>query len=223
MGRLAGKRIVITQGSTFMGPAFREVFLREGATVIADDRDLRALKAAKELIDGAGRVDVLVANLSAPVPRTLATETSDETWAQMFDFMVHPLGRLTRAVLPQMLDRRSGKILVLTSGSVFRGNPRWSAYTAARGAQVAYVRAVGVEVAPYNVQVNAIAQSFVESAVYFPPGWLSTEEAKQRMPQVPIGRLATAEEEAYFAVFLASEESNFFVGQTIPFTGGWVA
>jgi 2-keto-3-deoxy-L-fuconate dehydrogenase len=223
MGRLFGKRILITQASAFMGPPFAAAFRGEGAEVIEDDRDLTHPTSAADLIADASPIDALVVNLAAPVPRTLAVETSDAVWAQMFDLMVHPLCRLTRAALPQMLERRSGKILVLSSGSVFRGVPRWSAYTAARGAQVAFVRAVGVEVASKNVQVNAIAQSFVESPVYFPPGWLDTEEARQRMPQVPAGRLSTAAEEAQLAIFLVSEESNFFVGQIVPYTGGWVS
>jgi NAD(P)-dependent dehydrogenase (short-subunit alcohol dehydrogenase family) len=223
MGRLDGKRILITQSSSFMGPALRAAFEGENADVLTDDRDLTILSAADDLIGASGRIDALVVNLAAELPRSLASETSDEAWASMFEIMVHPMGRLVRAVLPQMIARRSGKVLVMTSGSALRGNPRWSAYAAARGAQVSYVRSVGMEVAPHNVQVNAIAQSFVENPVYFPPGWLETSEAKQRMPQVPAARLAKPSEDGYLATFLVSAESDFFVGQIIPFTGGWVS
>lgn len=220
--RLKDKRVLITQVSTFMGPAIHEVFESEGAQVVADDRDLTPRDAASNLIREAGRIDVLVANLAATNPRTSATETTEEDWQLMFDVMVHPLARLVRGVLPQMIDRRWGKVVVMGSASALRGMPEWSAYSAARGAQLAFVRAVGVEVAPYNVQVNAIAQSFVKNPSYFSPEYLETPEFRSRLEQVPAGRIASGREDALLALFLAGDESDFFVGQIIPFAGGWV-
>ncbi len=70
-------------------------------------------------------------------------------------------------------------------------------------------------------QMNLIAQNFVENPEYFPPEFTNTPEFKQLMTQVPLGRLATGREDALFALFLASDESDFFVGQAIPFSGGW--
>jgi NAD(P)-dependent dehydrogenase (short-subunit alcohol dehydrogenase family) len=86
---------------------------------------------------------------------------------------------------------------------------------------VGYVNAVGTEAARHNVQINLIAQNFVENPVYYPPEFTQTDEFKQMLTQVPIGRLATGREDALFALFLASNESDFFVGQAIPFSGGW--
>jgi 2-keto-3-deoxy-L-fuconate dehydrogenase len=81
---------------------------------------------------------------------------------------------------------------------------------------------VGMEAARHNVQINLIAQIFVENPVYFPPELIETDEFKQQyLSQVPLGRLATGREDALFALFLASSESDFFVGQAIPFSGGW--
>ncbi len=68
-----------------------------------------------------------------------------------------------------MIARRKGKIVVMGSASALRGMPNYSAYGSARGAQLAYVQDVGTEVAPHNVQVNAIAQTFVENPTYFRP------------------------------------------------------
>ena len=155
-------------------------------------------------------------------PKTAVTDTTDGAWSEMFDVMVHPLHRLVRAVVPQMLERRRGKIVVMGSVSARRGMPNWSAYSAARGAQLAYVQAVGVEVAPNNVQINALAQGFVENPSYFPPDYVATPEFKERLKGVPAGHLATAREDALFVLFLASDESDFFVGQVFPFAGGWV-
>ncbi len=221
-GRLQGQRVVLTQADTFMGPDIKAVFEAEGAHVVADERDLTEPGAARRLIDGAGRVDVLMANLAAVNPKTAADETTDDQWRRMFEVMVDPLHRLVGAVLPQMIGRRQGKIVVMGSASALRGMPNWSAYSAARGAQLAYVRAAGVEVAPHNVQINAIAQTFVENPSYFAPDYVKSEAFKERLKQVPIGRLATGREDALLALFLASGESDFLVGQVIPFAGGWV-
>jgi 2-keto-3-deoxy-L-fuconate dehydrogenase len=137
--------------------------------------------------------------------------------------MVHPLHRLTRAVLPQMRERRAGKIVVYGSAVALRGMKTLSAYSAARAAQVGYVQAVGVEAAPDNVQVNLIAQNYVENPIYYPPELTRSDRFQTSLRrQVPLGRLATADEDARFALFLAGDESDFFVGQAIPFSGGWV-
>lgn len=219
--RLDGLRVLVTEAAGFMGPAFCEAFEREGAVVIRDTRDLRPPGAAAEAIASAGRVDALVANLAAVNPRKNANETTDAEWADMYDRMVHPLHRLTRSVLPQMKERRRGKILLVGSASALRVMPNWSAYASARGAQLTYIRAVAVEVAPYNVQVNAIAQTFVENPAYFSPEYVATVEFRERLKQVPLGRLAKPEEDAALATFLLSGESDFLVGQVVPFAGGW--
>ncbi|MBN8904556.1 MAG: hypothetical protein J0H57_26360, partial [Rhodospirillales bacterium] len=70
--------------------------------------------------------------------------------------------------------------------------------------------------------INATAQTFVENPTYFPPHYQQTEEFKERMKNVPAGRLASAQEAARFLLTLAGRESDFIVGQIFPFTGGWV-
>ncbi len=222
MKRLQGKRAVITQIDAFMGKDLVTLFQEEGADVIADRRDLREQNAVESLIGEAGRVDVLIANLAAEQPRTSVLDTDDGTFRAMYEAMVFPLHRLVRAVLPQMIERRRGKIVVIGSASGLKGMPNYSAYGSARGAQLAYVQDVGTEVARHNVQVNAIAQTFVENATYFPQSYQKTEEFKERIKGAPIGRLAHGWESAALALFLAGGESDFFVGQVFPFSGGWV-
>jgi 2-keto-3-deoxy-L-fuconate dehydrogenase len=84
----------------------------------------------------------------------------------LLDRQVRPLHRLTRAVLPQMLARRKGKIVVVGSAMGLRGQPRRAVYSAARGAQHGYERSVGAEVAAFGVNVIATAQNFVESPIH---------------------------------------------------------
>lgn len=220
---LEGRRILVTQAGDFMGPTLCEVFAARGAEVIANTDDLLEPAAPAALVTAAGRVDVLVANLGVPAPSTLATEVGEDEWRHTFAAMVDPLPRLCRAVLPQMIERRAGKILLMGSASALRGMKRFSTYGAARGAQVSYIRAVGVEVAPHGVQVNAIAQNFVENPMYYPPEVAAHPRFQERLKwEVPLGRLVGAREDAEFAAYLCSDAANCFVGQVFPVCGGWV-
>ena len=224
MGMLDGKRVLITRADLFMGPTLCEVFAAHGADVIANVDPLSDAAAPAAIVAAAGHVDVLVANLGVPAPVTLATDVTDEEWQHAFAGMVDPLPRLCRAVLPQMIARRAGKILLMGSASALRGIRKTSTYCAARGAQISYIQAVGVEVAPHQVQVNAIAQNFVENPMYFPPEVQAYPRFQQRLKaEVPLGRLVGAREDAEFAAYLCSEAANCFVGQVFPVCGGWVA
>lgn len=223
MSNLAGKRVLLTDAEAFMGPAITERFNRKGADLIADTRDLTADGACEALVAEAGDIDILIANLADPAEAKPVQELSDARWQQAFDKLVHPMHSLVRAVLPQMQARGRGKILVIGSASALRGMANQAAYSAARGAQVSYVQAVGAELAPQNIQINLIAQNWVDNPTYFTkdmqthPKW----DALVRS-QVPAGRLGTGEEDAALVEFLVSDECNFIVGQTIPFAGGWV-
>jgi len=221
---LKNKRILITQANEFMGPVLCEVFAEHGAIVIASSEALSHPDAPASIIASAGHIDILVANLAILKPTSPAHETSDEEWKSVFSALVDPLPRLARLVLPSMIERRSGKILVMGSASALRGMKRSSTYSAARGAQLAYVQAIGVELAEYNVQVNAIAQNFVDNPTYFPTELQATEAFKERLQrEVPLGRLVGAREDAEFAAYLCSELANCFVGQVFPLAGGWIA
>ena len=220
---LLGKRVLVTHADAFMGPVLCEVLANHGATVIPSTDPLMSAEAPGAIVSAAGRVDILIANLAIPAPTTAATEVSDEEWNDTFAALVYPLPRLFRAVLPSMIERRSGKILVMGSASALRGIKRTSTYSAARGAQLAYVQSVGVEVAPHNVQVNAIAQNFVDNPTYFPPDVQSNPKFQERLKrEVPLGRLVSAREDAEFAAYLCSEPASCFVGQVFPVCGGWV-
>ena len=219
---LAGKRVLVTQSGEFMGPVLCEVFEEQGATVIASQEALSEPGAAERVVRAAGAFDVLVANLAHLAPSTPAPEVGDDEWRQVFAALVDPLPRLVGAAAPAMLRRRSGKILVIGSAAALRGMKRASTYSAARGAQLAYVQAVGVEFAPHGVQVNAIAQNFVENPTYFPAEVQANPRFQERLArEVPLGRLVAAREDAMFAAYLCSSSADCFVGQVFPVSGGW--
>jgi NAD(P)-dependent dehydrogenase (short-subunit alcohol dehydrogenase family) len=219
---LKGKRVLITQSDDFMGPVLVQAFSDHGAVVTADTSSLIEPGAADEVVRRAGRVDVLIANLAVPAPYTPATGVTDEEWRTVFAHLVDPLPRLARGVLPGMIERRAGKVVVMGSSTALRGQKRTSTYAAARGAQLAWTRAVGVEVAPHNVQVNLIAQNFVENPTYYGPEIQAMPAFQERLKrEVPAARLGRPEEDAMFAIFLASNEVEFMTGQGIAFSGGW--
>jgi 2-keto-3-deoxy-L-fuconate dehydrogenase len=113
-------------------------------------------------------------------------------------------------------------VVVYDSATGLRSMARVSAYSAARAAQVGFVKAAGLEAAPHNVQINLIAQNYVENPDYFPPELTESERFQRHLARnVPVGRLATALEDAQLALILASDKSDFIVGQAIPFSGGW--
>ncbi|MDX1705674.1 SDR family oxidoreductase [Pseudidiomarina sp.] len=220
---LTDKRILVTHAERFMGPALVDEFRRQGATVIADNNDLQTSDAVKKVINEAGDIDVLVVNLAITAPATRLTEVDSDEWKSVFAALVDPLPRLFKAVLPAMIERQRGKILLMGSAAALRGMKRTSTYSAARGAQLAYMQAAAIEMAPHYIQINAIAQNFVDNPTYFPAEVQSDPRFQARLKrEVPLGRLVSAAEDAAFAAYLCSDKADCFVAQVFPVTGGWI-
>ncbi|MBE7939473.1 MULTISPECIES: SDR family oxidoreductase [Ramlibacter] len=219
---LAGKRVLLTQAGEFMGPALAAQLRALGAEVVCSERPLAEPQAAQEVVQAAGEVHVLVMHLAYPAPSTRVEDVQEDEWRDLFAHLVDPMPRLARAVLPQMLQRGHGKILVMGSAAALRGQKRTSAYSAARGAQLAWVQSAGLELAPRNIQVNAIAQNLVDNPTYFPPEVQANPKFQERLQrEVPLGRLVSAQEDAAFAAYLCSDAADCFVGQVFPLSGGW--
>jgi NAD(P)-dependent dehydrogenase (short-subunit alcohol dehydrogenase family) len=220
---ITSRRVLITQCEDFMGPALCRVISSLGAVVIADPQALGGdPDRAGRVVNGAGELDALIIHLAVPAPSTPVGEVGDDEWRHVFSHLVDPLPQLVRAVLPQMRARGRGKILLIGSASALRGMRRASTYSAARGAQLAYVRAAGVELARENIQLNAIAQNFVDNPTYFPAEIQANPAFQERLKrEVPLGRLVTADEDALLAAYLCSDAAACFVGQVFPLSGGW--
>lgn len=219
---LKNKRILVTQANDMMGPAVVKVFRDLGAIVTADPNTLEDPAYPEKLIRETGIVDVLVIGTGINGDGLPADKVTDEIWKAHFSHMVDPLPRLARAVLPQMLLRKSGKIILMGSAAALKGIPKCSAYSAARGAQLSYIQALGVELAPYNIQVNALAQNFVRTEMYYPEEIMASDSIQSAIKHtVPLGRAISPMESAYFVAYLASSYADCFVGQVFPLAGGW--
>lgn len=222
MINLSGKRILVTQSRDFMGPALCDTLAAHGAEVIASPDVLRTPQSATKVVADAGAIHAMVINLAIEAPSTPLTEVDEREWSEVFEIMVHPLPRLVRAAAPGMKQRGGGKIVVMGSASALRGMKRASTYSAARGAQLAYVQAAGVELAVDHINLNAIAQNFVDNPTYFPAEVQKNPRFQERLKrEVPLGRLVSAREDASFAAYLCSDEAACFVGQVFPVSGGW--
>ena len=220
--RLRNTRVLITQCGDYMGPAIAQLFAHEGALIDARPGSVPAADAFAGYVSQNADIDILVANLAHAPCNSPTADIQDADWEGMFDTMVHPLMRLIRHFAPLMAERGHGKIVAITSAAPLRGLPGSAAYCAARGAQNAFIRATGLEFAAANVQINAIAQNYVSNPEYYPDELVASERFQNHLKRnVPIRRIAKAEESAELALFLASNNSDFMVGQVVPFAGGW--
>ena len=249
--KLTGKIALITNVSHFMGPAITEEFCREGASVALHDRDAAAVKpyaaiaerlgrdvlslagdlsrsgeadrAVEAVVARFGRLDILVNNNAHPPSGSPVEDITDAAWRAMMARLLDEPFFCLRAALRVMRPAGRGKIINMSSAAAFPGLPNYAAYTAARAGVNGLTKAVGREVAGAGIQVNAIAQNYVENPTYFPPALTGDPVRLARMVKnIPAGRLARSEESARLAVYLASEDADFFIGQVIPFAGGWV-
>jgi|TARA_B110000261_G_scaffold163573_1_gene209992 2-keto-3-deoxy-L-fuconate dehydrogenase len=205
-----------------MGKAIREKFEELGIKVIAGPSLMHSEQDVNELVANAGDIDILVANLAEPPMTGPVQDIDNENWNLLFDSLVHPLMYLVRAVTPQMLKRKSGKIIAVTSAAPLRGIPNNAAYCAARGAQNGFIKAVGLELARSNIQVNAIAQNYINNNTYYPDDIIENEKFLEHVKRnVPTNEIGAASETAQLAAYLSREDCRHMVGQIIPLAGGW--
>ncbi len=213
---------LITCVDRYMGEAIKVKFEALGIQVVTGGSPMESETDLEALVNRAGDIDILVANLAEPPMTGPVQLINNSDWNKLFDSLVHPLMYLVRAVVPQMLERKSGKIIAITSAAPLKGIPNNSAYCAARGAQNGFIKAVGLELARSNIQVNAIAQNYINNNTYYPDDILDNEKFLDHVKRnVPTNKVGAAEETAELAAYLASEQNSHMVGQIIPLAGGW--
>lgn len=220
---MSNRTALITCVDKYMGEAIKQKFESLGIHVISGASPMTTEAEVDELLSRAGEIDILVANLAEPPMTGPVQKIENGDWNSLFDSLVHPLMYLVRAVTPQMLERKSGKIIAITSAAPLKGIANNAAYCAARGAQNGFIKAVGLELARSNIQVNAIAQNYINNNTYYPDDILDNEKFLDHIKRnVPTNKVGAANETAELAAYLASEQCNHMIGQLIPLAGGWV-
>ena len=178
-------------------------------------------RGAQEAIDVWGRIDVLVNNAGTNRPKP-ALEVTEEDWDAIHDLNLKGLFFLTQTLVKPMIERKSGKIVNISSTMGLVGGPLRTAYSASKGGVVLLTKGLAVEWAPYNVTVNAVSPAFTRTPL--------ADVLLQRkdfyedvVRRIPMGRVGEVDEVVGAVLFLASEAANWITGQTIAVDGGWVA
>lgn len=239
--KLEGKVVLVTGASRGIGEEIAHALAREGATVAINFvRSVKKASELCELLqreygvetlairanvsvpdevqamvdvvlEKYGRIDVLVNNAGMLVQGKLV-DTSFEDWNKMISIDLSGVFLCCKAVLPQMMRRRSGRIVNIASQLGQIGAPELVAYSAAKGGVIALTKALAKEVAGDGNLVNCVAPGPIETDMVAK----LTEEWKTRKRQMlPLGRFGSPSEVAPAVVFLASSDSAIFVGQTL--------
>lgn len=216
------KTAVITCVDKYMGKVIKKKFESLEIKVISGSQSLTTEQECEKIILEANKIDILIANLAEQPMTGPVQSIKNADWHKLFDELVHPLMYLIRAVTPQMIARKSGKIIAITSAAPLKGVPNNTAYCAARSAQNGFIKAVGLELARSNIHVNAIAQNYVQNSSYYPEYLLKDQKFLDHVKRnVPTNKVGSEKETAELAAYLASENCNHIVGQIIPLAGGW--
>jgi meso-butanediol dehydrogenase/(S,S)-butanediol dehydrogenase/diacetyl reductase len=244
--RLQDKTAIITGGGSGIGLACARLFAQEGARVaIFGRRQDRLDQAQKEIGDKVlviqgdithkqdterlvetavkqlGKVDILINNAGifggAPVH-----ETDDDLWDQTFNINMRGVFQLTRKVLPHLVRQGSGGIIHISSILGMIAVPGTSPYNASKGALNQFSKSIAVEYGALGIRSNSICPGMIETEM--------TEELRsdkalmqEFLKGYPLGRFGKPEEVAQACLFLASDESSFITGATLPIDGGYTA
>ena len=251
MAALAGHHAVVTGGGRGIGRAIAAALSGAGARVtvigraeaalketvglghahgyqVADATDATAVRAAfKSATDANGPISILIANAGAAQSAPFA-KTSPDVFRQMYEVNTLGVVNTAQAVLPDMIARKSGRIVAIASTAGLKGYAYVSAYVAAKHATVGLVRALAVETSKTGVTVNALCPGFTDTDLVSdsltkitPATGRSREDAlAMLLKDSPLGRLITPEEVAAAALFLCSKEAAGITGVALPVAGG---
>jgi len=244
--RFADKVALVTGGSRGIGRAIAQGLAREGAGVVIASRTssdgqavLRRIEAqggralyvqadvsrradvarmVREGEEAFGPIDILINN--AGIHRGAPfVEEGEGMWEELFRVNVMGVVLPTQAVVPGMVERGGGRIVIMSSKAAIVGEPGHAAYSASKGAILSMTRGLAVELAPHNITVNAICPgptmtSMTAAAFSDPEGRRPLEEA------APLGRIGQPEDIVGIALYFASDESNWCTGQALAVDGG---
>jgi len=247
--RFAGKRVLVTGSGRGIGQAIALAFAREGAALavnaahlataeetaakarefkgkviaieasVADEAQVTAMvdRVVREL----GGIDILVNNagISQPIMPLLEQSTAD--WDRVMATNLRGTYVCSKAAARHMIEQKSGKIVNISSIAGLTGQIYRTAYATSKAAVINLTMVLAVELAKYNINVNAVAPGYVLTDLvknFVQQGKVKEAEVLRR---TPLGRMSTPEDIAHAALFLASEEARNITGVNLPVDAGW--
>jgi NAD(P)-dependent dehydrogenase (short-subunit alcohol dehydrogenase family) len=246
---LTGKVAVITGSSRGIGRAIAERMAEQGAKVVISSRKLEpckevadALNAAhgkgsaiavpanisskddlKKLVDETmsqfGKIDILVCNAASNPYYGPMSGIQDDQFRKILENNVIANHWLIQYVVPQMVERKDGAIIIVSSIGGLRGSPVIGAYNISKAADFQLARNLAVEYGEHNVRVNCIAPGLIKTD-FARALWENPDTLKRATSTTPLRRIGNPDEIAGAAVFLASSAGSFMTGQSIVVDGG---
>jgi NAD(P)-dependent dehydrogenase (short-subunit alcohol dehydrogenase family) len=227
-----GRVALVTGGASGIGAATAARLRGSGAEVAVFDRepvegyvsvtgDISSsadVGAAVEQVERElGRIDILVNSAGIPGESLRTVDVTDEEWQRVFAINANGSFYMSRAVLPGMIARGYGRIVLVASIAGKEGNPMAAAYSASKAAVIAMTKAIGKDVAGTGVLVNCIAPAVIETPIL---AGLSQEHVDYMVERIPLGRMGKPDEVAALVMFLASDDLSFSTGATYDISGG---
>lgn len=250
--RLGGKTAFITGASRNIGRQIALTFAKEGADLVLNTRTSqreldevatqcrelgvntktvlgdvsepdRVKKMVQEGIDALGKIDILVINVAIR-PHKPILEVSNEEWHHVLSVNLHAPFYLIKAVLPGMMERRSGSIIALGGQAAITGRPKTATVTTAKTGLLGLIRAVAAEMAPYNIRANIVNPGSVNTErthpEWYPEFQVANQGSLEHLKSIPMGRQGTMEDIANACLFFASDESAYVTGDRLNVVGG---
>jgi NAD(P)-dependent dehydrogenase (short-subunit alcohol dehydrogenase family) len=246
---LTGKVAVVTGSSRGIGRAIAERMAEQGARVVISSRKLqpceevanalnakhgagRAIAVAanisskndlRGLVDTAmqafGRIDILVCNAASNPYYGPMSGIEDDQFRKVLENNVIANHWLIQMVLPQMVERKDGAVVIVSSIGGLRGSPVIGAYNISKAADFQLARNLAVEYGPHNIRVNCIAPGLIRTD-FARALWENPDTLKRATSTTPLRRIGEPDEIAGAAVYLASAAGSFITGQSIVVDGG---
>ncbi len=230
----SGRCAFVTGGASGIGQATAERLRASGAQVAVFDRhagnggDWLSLEgdisrsadveaAVRRAEEELGKVDILVNSAGVPGESLRTVDMSDDEWRHVMGINADGTFYACRAVVPGMVERGYGRIVLVASIAGKEGNPMAPTYSASKAAVIALTKALGKDLAQTGVLVNCIAPAVIETPIL---DGLSEEHVGYMVERIPLGRTGTADEVAALICWLASDECTFSTGATYDISGG---
>ncbi|HEV2324334.1 MAG TPA: glucose 1-dehydrogenase [Terracidiphilus sp.] len=249
MNRLKDKIAIVTGGANGIGKAICELFASEGAFVLVVDVEestgratvdgIRSQagsaeffladvsnpgqveNAVKEAASHSGSIDILCNNAAYLSPNFhAALESTEEEWRKCIDIALMGTHYFTRAVLPFMIAQKRGSIVNVVSIQGMQGMMTSVAYTATKAALLGYTMSISYDYGPHNIRVNSLCPGPIQTRISAKAG---DPHIQWQCDQTTLGRVGQPGEVAWAALFLASDESSYVTGVTLPVDGGWTS